>query len=181
MQIEKYYELLEDNNDSRLIICLENIDDIAMALSDVVIIRNKNEKPNTSRGYLDKYIYSLLGEEAKNMEVYAYNVIKSEKMIITKYLVSYEDNGLGIKTNMFIDAMIKRFGLVLTGVTLEERFAETIEKIADQGAYLLLNTDNFEVRSAKAKEGYKLTDDEGRFIITYDEEDKAMVRSRIKN
>ena len=81
---------------------------------------------------------------------------------------------------MFIEAMIKRFNLEITGITLEERFVETIEKVSELGAFLLLNADNFEVREARVREGYKLIDDEGRFIITFDEEDKEMVRKRIK-
>ena len=180
MKIEKYYELIEECYDSRLLISLENIEDLSIALSDVIIIRNKNEKHNVSREHLNKYISSIVGDDHSNIDSYAYNVINTKNQIITKYSVSYEDNGLGIKTGMFIEAMIKRFNLEITGITLEERFVETIEKVSELGAFLLLNADNFEVREARVREGYKLIDDEGRFIITFDEEDKEMVRKRIK-
>jgi len=180
MKIEKYYELIEECYDSRLLISLENIEDLSIALSDVVIVKDKKDNPKTSRENLNNYIYSIVGEETKNLDIYPYNVIKTKDKVITKYSVSYEKSGLGIKTSMFIDAMIKKFKLVLNSVTLEEKFVEVIEKVANLGAFLLLDTNNFEVREAKVKEGYKFIDDEGRFIITFDEEGKDMVRKRIK-
>ncbi|MBE6154184.1 MAG: hypothetical protein E7163_01230 [Firmicutes bacterium] len=325
MKIEKYYELTDENNESRLLISLENIEDLSIALSDVVVVRDKKDELNTRRrlnfinGYLvlnDNSFMNLKGEintfpnvriiypfncdranvkildksnnfgfidqhgniifngatstkpfscslapvqllyengctywtyidkdgniatderfiaadvfingealvfdsdnkwkkintnfevikeesdiskddlfdfqtlkninrlfKIDNVDVYAYSTFKDKNQDITKYSISFKDNALGIKTGMFIEAMVKRFNLTLTSTSLEKRFIETIEKVSELGAFLLLNTDNFEVKEAKVREGYKLIDDEGRFIITFDEEDKEMVRKRIK-